>query len=135
LSSRAVRQQLQAPGVRLDEELTRMSGLGMTVHLLADGGAIVLLPDGTGTLWTSRDNLFRRVRQATDVIETGADEMAQLTPHDESFAALPPLIESRHRGERSGLSCVVNRVDHRREKFEYQFHSHVRPASAENARP
>ena len=25
-------------------------------------------------------------------------------------------------------------VDHGREKFEYQFHSHVRPASAENAR-
>lgn len=28
----------------------------------------------------------------------------------------------------------ANSVNHRREKFEYQFHSHVLPASAENAR-
>ena len=31
-------------------------------------------------------------------------------------------------------SCRASPVNHRCEKFEYQFHSHVRPASAENAR-
>jgi hypothetical protein len=34
----------------------------------------------------------------------------------------------------SAKTEALRLVDHRREKFEYQFHSHVRPASAENAR-
>jgi hypothetical protein len=31
-------------------------------------------------------------------------------------------------------TAATNSTNHRGEKFEYQFHSHVRPASAENAR-
>jgi hypothetical protein len=37
------------------------------------------------------------------------------------------------RGAQSARRAVWNQ-HHRGEKFEYQFHSHVRPASAENAR-
>jgi hypothetical protein len=94
--------------MRLDEELTRMAGLGITVHLLVDGGAVVLLPDGSGRLWTSRDDLFRRVRQATDAIETGTDEMAQLTPLDESFAAQVPELIARLRDLLSLDAEVLN---------------------------
>jgi hypothetical protein len=92
--------------VRLDEELTRMAGMGITVHLLADGAALVLLPDGAGRLWTSRDDLFRRVRRAMDAVETGADEMAQLTPSDESFAAQVPELIARLPGQ-LGLDVEV----------------------------
>jgi hypothetical protein len=83
-----------------------MVGMGMTVHLLPDGAALVVLPEGGGRLWTSRDDLFRGLRQAWDAIETGAGDTEQLTPHDASFAAQVPDLIARLPGL-LGLDATV----------------------------
>ena len=74
-----------------------------------------------------RFQLWQRSGRLDRLLQRLAEDLRDRGKIDLSEAFVDATFASAKKG-------ALRLVDHGREKFEYQFHSHVRPASAENAR-